>query len=436
VTPTLTVTFSPSWYGQTRRRRVVRYSARLADHRGAQWALGHLVVQGLLWIRIASGNALRCDSAQAPCSARSLRPPVPAKASGSGSVAGRKRTVFVIADETCERQHLAMNQTRRVVFVCFSDFQALDLMGPWEVFSLAGGDSGEYVLELVSLGGPPLRSSSGLRFVPTRSIDACPGPIDTLVVTGGPGVDAAAHDERLIAWLRRRSRNVRRVCAVCTGAFVLARAGLLDGRRATTHWGKCSLLKRDYPMIDVDPDPIFVRDGNVYTSAGVTAGIDLALALVEEDLGPSAALAVARTLVLFVRRPGGQSQFSTGLAGQASEQSGIRELQGWIADHLDEDLSVATLAARVHMSPRNFARVFSRSVGVTPAAYIHSVRLERARVLLETTDLRVEELARRCGFGTVYALRRAFAQKLHVSPSDYRVRFGATNVVPMRAGGA
>jgi transcriptional regulator GlxA family with amidase domain len=181
----------------------------------------------------------------------------------------------------------------------------------------------------------------------------------------------------------------------------------------------------------VDPDAIFVRDGNVYTSAGVTAGIDLALALVEEDLGPAAALEVARTLVLFVRRPGDQAQFSSAMAVQTAEHSGIRELQGWIADHLDEDLSVERLAARVHMSPRNFARVFARSVGVTPAAYVQASRLERARVLLETTDLRLQELAARCGFGTVDALRRTFARRLHVSPSQYRARFSAATVVPI-----
>jgi transcriptional regulator GlxA family with amidase domain len=184
-------------------------------------------------------------------------------------------------------------------------------------------------------------------------------------------------------------------------------------------------------MIEVDPDPIFVRDGNVYTSAGVTAGIDLALALVEEDLGSAAALAVARTLVLFVRRPGGQAQFSARLAGQEAETTGIRALQGWIADHLDQDLSVAALAARVHMSQRNFARVFSRSVGSSPGAYVQAMRLERARMLMETTNLRLDELARRCGFPSVHALRRAFAQQLDVSPTQDRAHLPARNVIPI-----
>jgi transcriptional regulator GlxA family with amidase domain len=321
---------------------------------------------------------------------------------------------------------------RRVVFVCFPDVEALDVTGPWEVFSFAGKSGvDKYQLALVSPEGQPLRSSNGLQFVPTASLEDCLTPIDTLVIPGGPGVNAAARDERLVRWLKRRSLRARRVCAVCTGAFLLAEAGLLDGRRATTHWERCASLKDDYPTIDVDPDPIFVRDGNVYTSAGVSAGIDLALALVEEDLGPGAALEVARTLVLFVRRPGDQAQFSSALAGQMAEQSGIRELQGWIADRLEEDLSVERLAARVHMSPRNFARVFARSVGTTPAAYVQAARLERARVLLETTDLRLEELATRCGFGTVGALQRTFARKLHVSPSQYRARFSAATVVPI-----
>jgi transcriptional regulator GlxA family with amidase domain len=321
---------------------------------------------------------------------------------------------------------------RRIVFVCFERFEALDVTGPWEVFSLAGhAAAGKYELLLVSPDGRPLRSSSGLQLVPTHQLNACPGPIDTLVVAGGVGVDVAANDESLIGWLKRRAARARRVCAVCTGAFLLARAGLLDGRRATTHWERCAALRRRYPLIEVDPDPIFVRDGNVYTSAGVTAGIDLALALIEEDLGSTAAREVARTLVLFVRRPGGQAQFSAGLAGQEAEQSGIRNLQGWIADHLDQDLSVSTLAARVHMSQRNFARVFGRSVGISPGAYVQSLRLERARLLLETTDLRLEELARRCGFGSVDALRRVFARNLQVSPTEYRARLSATNVIPL-----
>jgi transcriptional regulator GlxA family with amidase domain len=334
-----------------------------------------------------------------------------------------------------------VSTARRVVIVVFPDVQALDAIGPSEVFSQAqrAAPQPAYELELVAPAAGPIRTSSGLVLVPDRSLEECRGAIDTLVVAGGLGVRDAARDERTISWLRLAARRSRRVSSVCTGAFLLARAGLLQGRRATTHWASCEALKRNYPTIEVDPDPIFVRDGNVYTSAGVTAGIDLALALVEEDLGRRAALDVARSLVLFIRRPGGQSQFSAGLAGQQAQRPSVRQLQDWIAEHLDEDLSVAALAARSFMSPRNFARVFAREVGRTPAVYIEALRLERARNLLETTDIQLEELARRCGFGTVETLRRAFARRLRVSPSDYRARFATQpaapgdNVIPIRS---
>jgi transcriptional regulator GlxA family with amidase domain len=318
---------------------------------------------------------------------------------------------------------------RRVVIVAFPGLQSLDVTGPAEVFSRAG-----YAVELVASGEAPLRASNGLRLVPDAPLDRCRGPIDTLVVAGGAGIREAARDERLGAWLRLASRRSRRVTSVCTGAFLLARAGLLDGRRATTHWAACDTLARMYPSVRVEPDPIFVRDGNVYTSAGVTAGIDLALALVEEDLGPRVALEVARNLVMFVRRPGGQAQFSASLAGQAPTRDGIRELQAWIGEHLDADLSVPALAERAYMSPRNFARVFARELGVTPGAYVETVRVERARMLLETTDLQIEEVATASGFGTVETLRRAFARRVRVSPSEYRERFAT--VIPIRKASA
>ena len=327
-----------------------------------------------------------------------------------------------------------MPRARRIVILAFPDVQALDVTGPSEVFSQAdrGAAGHEYALELVTLGGQPVRASSGLQLGADLSLEQCRGAIDTLVVAGGAGVRVAARDERLTSWLRGAARRSRRVTSVCTGAFLLGRAGLLDGRRATTHWAACAALARNYPTVEVDPDPIFVRDGNVYTSAGVTAGIDLALALVEEDLGRAAALDAARNLVLFVRRPGGQAQFSATLSGQAASRPGIRELQSWIADHLEADLSVGALAERAFMSPRNFARVFQREVGRTPAAYVESVRVERVRTLLETTDLQIDELAVRCGFGTAETLRRAFGRRVGVSPSDYRSRFAGARVIPIR----
>jgi transcriptional regulator GlxA family with amidase domain len=321
-----------------------------------------------------------------------------------------------------------MSKLRRIVMVVFPAVQALDVTGPTEVFSLAhrAAPDGAYTIEIVAPASDPVRTSSGIALVPDTVLERCRGPIDTLLVAGGLGTVEAARDERLIAWLTKAAHRSRRVASVCTGAFLLARAGLLDGRRATTHWASCEPLGHTFPTIEVDPDPIFVRDGNVYTSAGVTAGIDLSLALVEEDLGREAALSVARALVLFIRRPGGQAQFSSSLAGQAAAQPGIREIQHWIADHLGEDLLVPALAERAFMSPRNFARVFSREVGMTPAAYVEALRVERARTLLETAGIQLEEIAHRCGFGTVETLRRAFGRRLHVSPSDYRARFAAT----------
>jgi transcriptional regulator GlxA family with amidase domain len=324
--------------------------------------------------------------------------------------------------------------SRRIVILAYDGVQALDITGPSEVFSLADRMHGGGAYEIELRGVSEVRTSSGLRLTPHAPLESRDRTlIDTLVVPGGQGTRAATNDERLLAWIRLAARRSRRVTSVCTGAFLLARAGLLDGRRATTHWSACAALKRAYPTIDVDPDSIYIRDGNVYTSAGVTAGIDLALALVEEDLGPKVALAIARDLVLFVRRPGGQAQFSAGLQTQTASHRRIQELQHSLADHLGDDLSVPALAARCHMSERNFSRVFTREVGVTPAVYVESLRLERARLLLETTELQLDQIARECGFGTVETLRRTFARRLHASPRDYRVRF---NVIPINRSAA
>jgi transcriptional regulator GlxA family with amidase domain len=210
---------------------------------------------------------------------------------------------------------------------------------------------------------------------------------------------------------------------VCTGAFVLAEAGLLDGKRAATHWQSCARFAERYPKVAVDPDPIFVRQGRVYTSAGVTAGMDLALALVEEDHGHQIAREVARELVLFLKRPGGQSQFSAQLQTQFSDRAPLAELQAWIADHLAADLSVAALAHRVAMSPRNFARVFALSIGRTPARFVEQVRVEAARRRLEESRASVDEIAEKCGFGTRESMRRSFQRLLRVSPAAYRSRF-------------
>jgi transcriptional regulator GlxA family with amidase domain len=313
---------------------------------------------------------------------------------------------------------------RRVVIAAFPKVQTLDVNGPAEVFSTATqlSDKDGYSVEVVATRPGPLPTSS-VAIYPDRTIDQCKGPIDTLVVAGGRGVQAAVHDEQLVAWIRAAARRSRRVTSVCTGAFLLAQAGLLDGRRATTHWASCAVLAERHPEIEVESDPIFVRDGNVITSAGVTAGMDLALALVEEDLGRHVALETARWLVVFVKRPGGQAQFSAQLEAQMADRQPLRELQEWLPDHLDEDLSVPALARRAAMSERNFARAFRDETGMTPAAYVEAARVERARIFLDSGDLPVETIARQTGFGTVETMRRAFRRRVGVSPAGYRSRF-------------
>jgi transcriptional regulator GlxA family with amidase domain len=313
---------------------------------------------------------------------------------------------------------------RRIVILAFDDVQSLDVAGPTEVFSIAGRLADEpYRVELVAPSAEPIRTNSGLTIVPDRAAASVRGPIDTLVVAGGSGVEQAVKDERLVRWVQRAAGRARRVASVCTGAFLLAEAGVLDGRRAATHWAGCEELASRYPRVDVDHDSIFVRDGDVWTSAGVTAGMDLALALVEDDLGHDVALEAARWLVLFVRRPGGQTQYSSHLATQAAERRPLRELQEWMTANLDADLSVPALADRACMSPRNFARAFAREVGMTPGSYVEALRVDHARLRLETTGQKVEAVARDCGFGTVETMRRAFHRRLGVGPADYRSRF-------------
>ncbi len=256
-----------------------------------------------------------------------------------------------------------------------------------------------------------------------RTLASVRGAIDTLVVVGGEGAFDAAADPKLVRTVSNLARRSRRVASVCTGAFVLAAAGLLDGRRATTHWSWCDRLELGYPQIDVAGDCIFVQDGNLWTSAGVTAGMDLALALVADDLGHDVARAVARQLVMYVQRPGGQAQFSAQLSSQRAARDPLRELQAWIGEHPAEDHSVDRLAHRVSMSPRHFARVFHTEVGCTPAVYIEQVRVEVARRLLETTAFSVDAVAATAGFGTPETLRRAFARRVGASPIQYRDRF-------------
>ncbi len=327
-------------------------------------------------------------------------------------------------------------RTRKVAMLIFPGLQALDAVGPLEVFSTANrllertrpGRPAPYALELLAREATPVRTSSGYDLTPHRSVRDVRGPLDTLLVAGGEGAREARFDPVLLAFLRGQAPRARRVASVCTGAFLLAEAGLLEGRRVTTHWYAYDELADAYPQLRIERDPIFIRDGSIYTSAGVTSGMDLALALVEEDLGKRVALTVARWLVLFLKRPGGQSQFSAPLAQQEAEREPLRELQAWIPEHLGEDLSVAALARRVAMSPRNFARVFAREVECTPARLVEEARLEAARRALEDTDEGVDGVAARCGFASAEVMRRAFLRALYVAPNDYRRRFRGARV--------
>jgi transcriptional regulator GlxA family with amidase domain len=299
-----------------------------------------------------------------------------------------------------------MPTPRRIVLVVFDGVQTLDFVGPQEVFWTADRlGLGSYEIETASA-RKTVQTGSGLKVTADVVLGADSRPIDTLLVAGGLGVRDVERDPRFVEHVAAAGARSRRVTSVCTGAFLLARAGLLDGRRATTHWASADLLAADYPAVDVEPDQIYVRDGDVWTSAGVTAGIDLALALVEEDHGRDAALQVARWLVVFAKRPGGQAQFSYILEAQTAAP-----------------LSVELLADAARMSVRNFARAFKREVGLTPAAYVETVRVERARQLLETTATGTEQIAAACGFGTVETFRRAFGRRLGVSPGQYRDRF-------------
>ncbi|WP_405846263.1 GlxA family transcriptional regulator [Streptomyces sp. NBC_01518] len=313
---------------------------------------------------------------------------------------------------------------RTVLVVLFDDVQSLDVTGPVEVFAGAEAQSpGTYRIRSASLDGAPVRTSSGLTVVPDSSLADAPAP-HTLLVPGGRGTRAP--DPRLTAWLRTHGPRAERLVSVCTGAILLAEAGLLDGRRATTHWAYCAKLAGDHPTIEVDPDPIYVRDGPVSTSAGVTSGIDLALALVEEDLGRDTALTIARHLVVFLRRPGNQAQFSAQLAAQTARREPLREVQQWITEHPDDDLSVESLAARARLSPRHFARAFQSETGMTPGRYVDRVRLEHARRLLEDTADGIEQISRASGYGTPESMRRAFLKTLGTAPTEYRRRFHPT----------
>jgi transcriptional regulator GlxA family with amidase domain len=320
----------------------------------------------------------------------------------------------------------------RVALLAYPDVQGLDLSGPLEMFARAtrllrdeGRPQPGYSLAVVGTEKGPIAASSGLRFLPDATFRTLRGEVDTLIVIGGRGVDSVIRNRAALDWLRRMAGKVRRLASVCTGAFLLAEAGLLDGRTATTHWSRAAELARRYPKVRVEEDRIWVRDGNLYTSAGVTAGMDLALALIEEDLGAEVALAVARLMVMYLRRPGDQSQYSAPLRLQAAQTPSVRELVAWAVEHPASDLSVPALARRVGKSPRHLSRVFRKELGVAPGEAIEQLRLEAARRALQQSRAGLKEIADRCGFSSAEVLRRAFLRVLHVTPSAYRARFGA-----------
>jgi transcriptional regulator GlxA family with amidase domain len=323
-----------------------------------------------------------------------------------------------------------MTATKIIAFVLFDDALALNIAGPAEVFSsanrLSGRGSPLYELVYLSTAGGSVRTSSGVSIQTQAIASAHVRDLDTIIVVGGVTVVDAMHDSMLIDWIAHASAIVRRTCSVCTGAFLLAAAHLLDGRRAVTHWASVNDLRAQFPSIDVQLDPIYINDGNIWTSAGISAGIDLALTLVEVDHDRRLSLAVAKELVVFLHRPGGQAQFSRTLAAQAGTRgihSQLETLQDWIVEHLDEDLGVEQLAARMVMTPRTFARKFVEWCGRTPAKLIEDLRLEAACRHLEENHISIKQIAYLCGFRDEERMRRTFMRRLRVPPAGYREQF-------------
>jgi transcriptional regulator GlxA family with amidase domain len=317
--------------------------------------------------------------------------------------------------------------SRKVDVLAFPNVQLLDVTGPFQVLAMANdlasqaGRPAPYRLRVVAAAPGPIASSSGLTFL-AEPLPPADEPLDTLLVAGGNGVYAACQDVALVDWIRQRAHQARRAASVCSGAFLLAAAGLLDGRRATTHWSRCARLAADYPSVRVEQDPIYINDGKMWTSAGVTAGIDMALALVQADLGRATATAAAQYLVVFAKRPGGQAQFSAGLALAGSDDSFDR-LHDWIKQNLRGNLAVPALAEQAGMSERSFLRHYRQVVGVTPARAVERVRVEAARQALGETSLPLKRIARDCGFGSEETMRRGFLRVLAVPPHAYRERF-------------
>lgn len=322
----------------------------------------------------------------------------------------------------------------RVVIAVFPDVDLLDVTGPAEVFALANRETGGragYTVQLAGPGAEPVVTSAGVRLVPDLTFAEVGAAVDTLLVPGAvdltPEGPVARVDDTVVDWVKATAPHARRIASVCVGAHLLAAAGLLDGRRATTHWSTAAQLAAEHPRVRVDADPIFVRSGRVWTGAGISTCMDLALALVAEDHGEEPALAVARQLVMYLRRQGGQSQFSVPLSRPAAARRDIDELRVFITEHLDGDLSAPALAERMCLSERHFARVFRQETGTSPASYVEAARVEAARRLLETTDQPLERVASAVGMGSVETLHRAFRKQISTTPASYRRRFRTTS---------
>ena len=316
---------------------------------------------------------------------------------------------------------------RKIGIVIFPDAEVLDITGPHEVFSMALGFQQEqqsanpYEIFLVAKTHKPVTMSSGIKLYPDYTYEDCPLPLDTLIVPGSEFIEPVLNDSELLKWIKIYSKKARRIVSICTGAFFLAKLGILDGKQVTTHWGFCPLLQNTYPKLEVNSNAIYIKQGNVYTSAGITAGMDLALALIEEDVGKEIAMSVARKLVLFYKRPGGQNQFSEFLLSQSNNF--FNDLIDWVMQNLSKDLSIEKLAEQVSMSPRNFTRLFKKELEDTPAKFIEKLRLRHARILLENKKSALKEVARQCGFKSEEQMRRAFQRELCVTPQEYRTRF-------------
>jgi transcriptional regulator GlxA family with amidase domain len=308
----------------------------------------------------------------------------------------------------------------------YRDMQALDLAGPLDVFGTANGHTEggpPYRLHTIGLTAAPVQAENGLTLVPEFDLDDAPA-LDTLLVPGGAGSRRVNADVRLLAWLRERAATTRRVASVCTGIYILAATGMLDGQRVTTHWRFAADVAKRFPLLDVEPDALFLRNGRFATSGGLTAGIDLALALVQEDLGATVSLKVARDLLMYVKRPGNQSQFSAPLAAQSSDSGRLEGLVDWLLQHLDETLTVNRMADHMAMSPRNFRRVFIQAFRVGPARFVEQLRLEQACLRLAGSAAPIERIASSTGFNSADAFRRAFRGRYGTSPVEYRNRFG------------